>query len=1049
MPPASPAVFRRGRHRFGAWTLALLLWADTGPGGLVWGQVRQVGAGVTPARAAESRANLPLESAFTVRSWEAEDGLPENTIPAMTQTPDGYLWLATFNGLVRFDGRRMTVFDPVNTPEMPSSRIHRLAVDRRGRLWTLSEFGDVCWYQAGRFHLARPGVDLGDERILTLMEDREGKVWGNIGLREARPWVTLEASPKAQPEEPRVLCSRNRTVIDTDGWIWDNSLVYERLAVWEPDRMRQIEVVPGEPEAMVNGLCASPRGGVWVTAGTKAYRFVRGQAVEIRTLAAAPSAVGVMLEDREGTLWVGGWSSGLFRTPAAGEATSFRVAPSVTQPAVREIFEDQEKNLWVGLDSRGLRRLRPKTVQVHGSQSAGKEGAIRSVTEDSAGHVWLATLDFVERLPGSDPNPALMAPQPFRLPWVLLGDPTDGVWAGTYLGGVARISETGVREDYLIPGAHADPYVTSALLRDSSGNFWVGTGRGLFRVVNGEFLREPIPHPERHKVRALAEGPGGVLYAGLHSGGLWRRDPAGAWKKLGRADGLPDENVTTLYHDDHGGLWIGTAGGGLACLRNGVLRDFARGPQGLPRAITAILEDNDHFLWLGSSRGIYRVARQALEELHAGRAVEAGVFHYDRADGMESSECTGGRQPSAIKTRDGRLWFSTVRGVAMIDPTRLEQNPVPPPVHIEEARLDDRPMALDGALIIPPGGSRLEIRYTGLSYSAPEKNRFRYRLEGWDPGWVEAGAERVAYYTRVSPGEYQFRVQACNNDGIWNRAGATLAVVVHPAWWQTYWFQGGVVILAAAGLLVMHRFRVRFLEQAKVAQEEFSRRLLNSQEAERKRIAGELHDSLGQNLLIIKNRAVLGLQKSRTPAEAAAQFEDISTAASRAVQEVRELAHNLRPYQLDELGLSKGIQATVGRMLRAAGIEFTHQVDRIDGLLPPEFEINLFRIVQETINNIVKHADATRVEVRLQRTPGRILLTLTDNGRGFDPQQTGQAFGLSGLAERARIMHGKCEIRSQDGAGTTVYVEIPFAGPTASSPEPLLDEFQDDPVDRR
>jgi signal transduction histidine kinase len=307
--------------------------------------------------------------------------------------------------------------------------------------------------------------------------------------------------------------------------------------------------------------------------------------------------------------------------------------------------------------------------------------------------------------------------------------------------------------------------------------------------------------------------------------------------------------------------------------------------------------------------------------------------------------------------------------------------------------------------------------------------RFRYQLKGYDRDWVEAGRTRSVNYSQVRPGRYEFIVRAANNDGLWNETKDRLALFFEPAFWQTTWFRGLLVVLFLGSGSVLYLWRVRHLERRRAAQEAFSRKLIFSQEQERKRIAAELHDSLGQNLLVIKNRAALALTQKDQPEKMSAQMTEVSAMASNAIREVREIAQNLRPFQLDELGLTKSITAMVRKLADSSPIEFKTELDDIDRALPPEFEINFYRVLQECMNNIVKHSQATTASITLRRTDRNIHLTVTDNGRGFRPEKvmTGNAhgFGLNNIAERARTMRGEITFISHPGGGTSVEVVVP------------------------
>jgi signal transduction histidine kinase len=378
--------------------------------------------------------------------------------------------------------------------------------------------------------------------------------------------------------------------------------------------------------------------------------------------------------------------------------------------------------------------------------------------------------------------------------------------------------------------------------------------------------------------------------------------------------------------------------------------------------------------------------------------------------------------------QDGSLWFPTTRGIVSIDPGRRDTEP--PRVSIEGATIDRTPIVLDGPIRVRPGQENLEIRYTGLSWSRPHATRFRFRLNGLDHGWIDAADRRTAYYSHLPPGAYAFTVIADNGEGVWSPAGATLAVVVLPRFHQTWWFRGiaGFGLVALVGL--SWRYRGRQMRRAQDAQRAFSRQLIASQEAERQRIAAELHDSLGQNLLVVKNRALLAALSHAADGDTRRQFDEISATVAESLDEVRAISYNLRPHHLDQLGLTTTIRAMIDRVTSSAGIAVTGALDDVDGVFPPADEITIYRIVQESLNNVVKHSGARDARVVVRSHEDHVTITIHDSGCGFNHSslQAGRSipggFGLKGLAERVQMLGGTCAIDSSPGRGTTIAVRL-------------------------
>jgi signal transduction histidine kinase len=369
--------------------------------------------------------------------------------------------------------------------------------------------------------------------------------------------------------------------------------------------------------------------------------------------------------------------------------------------------------------------------------------------------------------------------------------------------------------------------------------------------------------------------------------------------------------------------------------------------------------------------------------------------------------------------------------VAVVNPRDIARSSLPPPVALEEFIIDNRPVVFPASAQLPKGTESFEIHYTGLSFVRPEQVRFKYQLVGLDDDWVEAGTRRTAYYSHVPPGAYTFRLIAANSDGVWNTVGTSISVVIAPPFWRTRWF----MVLAAGYLLALAAFaykrRILQLEKSQRAREAFSRQLIDSQERERKRIAGELHDSIGQNLLVIKNRALMALGVAGNEEKSRRQLDEISAAASQSIDEVREIAYHLHPYQLDRLGLTKAIEEMIKRVSDASGIAISNSIEPIDGIFSKEFEINFYRVVQEGINNIVKHSGATEASLTVRKRLPLVHLSIVDKGTGFSPAGSAGAstgLGLKGVSERVRILGGDFMINSQPGAGTTITVVVRAEG---------------------
>ncbi|MBK7934832.1 MAG: hypothetical protein IPK01_15455 [Acidobacteria bacterium] len=484
-------------------------------------------------------------------------------------------------------------------------------------------------------------------------------------------------------------------------------------------------------------------------------------------------------------------------------------------------------------------------------------------------------------------------------------------------------------------------------------------------------------------------------------------------------------------------MWLGTYGGGINRLREGKLEAITTA-QGLhDNFVSRILVDDAGRFWVLGNLGIFSVGRDELNSVadHDKSSIIGSV--YGVADGMKSSEASGGHQYAGIKTRDGRLWFPTIKDVVIIDPTLTIRTA--PKVIIEGAstRPDDgrsqsAPVEISktNSMSIPIGQRDLEIRFTGLSFSKPESIRFFYKLDGLDGDWTDAGTRRTAFYPYLPGGDYTFQVRAVNANGVMSENTAVLSIVVDKYFWQTSWFALFGLFALSIVAIVGYRIRMGQLESRRLKQVEFSKQLLNAQESERGRIATELHDGLGQNLLIIRNWAHLGLDASEDPAEVQERLQQISETAAQALHETRAIVRNLSPQNLRRFGLTDAIRNITEQIESATGVIFELKLDNIDGLFPEEAELSIYRVVQECLNNIIKHSESPRGRVSILRMGDTVSILIADYGKGFATNQyfesngSTRGFGVQSVLQRVKLLGGEINIESRDSDGTRIHIRL-------------------------
>jgi signal transduction histidine kinase/ligand-binding sensor domain-containing protein len=967
----------------------------------------------------------PAFSQVAVDHWTADNGLPQNVIRAICQTPDGYLWLATFDGLVRFDGVRFVTYNRANTPGIESNRFSALYCTPDGDLWAATEGSGLTQYRHGTFRTYNLKDGLLSSHVEGLSSDNRGNIWA-LSDGMVHRW---------QPEERRFIPMGDEYRYSY--WLTPDGLT----GFWRIDKDSIYLFVRGERSRypLPAGWPLDPatatfdfNGHLWLstTDGTFA-RMVDGRWLGVfqarRGKSGFPLKTSDMTEYRDSQANV--WKIGMeWIGSGVGQYMSLPTGSRPEKIRFTSLFEDREGSIWLATDGSGLFRLRTQTIQTYSKEHGLPDGNVYPIFEAHDGALWIGTWfgGLCRFEAGKCRNYSIADGLASNRVYSIFEDRDHVMWVSVEHG-LYRL-RNGRFEAVAGHGMTTGDLLVRAIQQDPQGAMWFGTAQGVFRLEHGKWTfltsRDGLA---TNDARIILNGRDGNLWIGGY-GGLTSLQ-AGQVKAWTEQDGLPGNMVRSLYEDRDGVLWIGTYDAGLGRLENGKFTRVAVADGLFNNGVFQVLEDARSNLWMSSNRGIYRVAKQQLNDFAAGKTRSVTAIPYGQRDGMRNIECNGGLMPAGVRSRDGRLWFPTQDGVVMIDPEKMAAPPEPPPVKIESSRIDGVPASTGGALWVSPGSESFEIQYTALSFLDPERTQFRYRLEGLDRDWVAAGTRRSAYYPHVPPGSYTFRVTAAHGDGIWNERGAILSVVVLPPFYRTWWFSSLAFIAAASVLWLAWRRRLAGVERARLAQQAFSRQLIASQEAERKRIATELHDSLGQSLVVIKNIALLFANERNGDSAGVRQMDEISAESSRAIEEVRQISYNLRPYQLDRLGLRNAVLALVKIASKATPARLEADVDELDGFFAKDDEINFYRIVQECLNNVVKHSEATEIQVSIKRQPGALSFGIRDNGRGFtpgsapvDPMRGG--FGLVGIRERAELLGGKAWIQTAPGKGTTVNIHI-------------------------
>ncbi len=741
-------------------------------------------------------------------AWQTEQGLPQNTVTAIVQTPDGYLWLGTREGLVRFDGVRFTVLDTRTVPELGHNWVRCLLADRGGRLWIGTSGGGLVRRDGERFTRYAERDGLPSEQVSALLEDRHGRLWvGTEGGGLARS----EGNRFVREPSREALGASVRAIVEDESGLW--VATEAGLARLHDGTLTSFAPEQGLSRRSVRSLLRDRQGVLWIGTDAGLNRLQDGRFRVFTTGQGLSHDVVVALrEDREGNLWIGTDGGGLNRLKD-GVFSAFTTRQGLSNDTVYAIHEDPEGSLWIGTNL-GLNRFRDGRFTAFGSREGLSSDFARAVYQDRQGSLWIGTEGGGLNRLKEGLFTAFTTRQGLSndIVFALLEDREGSLWIGTD-SGLNRFRNGRFEVFTANMGMSNDSVL--ALHEDREGSLWIGTyAGGLNRRKDGRFTAFTTKDGlSNDTVNVIHEDRQGNLWIGTRGGGL-NRLKDGRFSVFTTKQGLSDNLVFAIHEDREGSLWIGTYGGGISRLKDGRFTAITR-KQGLfDDVIHRIIEDGRGDVWMSSNTGICRVSKRDLDEVANGQRAQLRSVVYGTADGMRSAECNGGASAGLI-TRDGRLWFPTIRGVIRIDPKHLPTNPLRPPVVIEEVRVDEEVVDRSGPLRLRPGTQTLEVHYTALSLVTPAAVRFRYRLEGFDEAWVEAGSRRTAYYTKLPHGTFRFHVIASNNDGLWNETGASLAVTVAPRFHETLWFRSlGVFSLALAGP-AFHRIRVRRLNRQK------------------------------------------------------------------------------------------------------------------------------------------------------------------------------------------------------------------------------------------
>jgi signal transduction histidine kinase/ligand-binding sensor domain-containing protein len=950
--------------------------------------------------------------------WTQAQGLPQDSVRAIVQTPDGYLWVGTNEGLARFDGYDFLTFTREGGA-LPSNTVGKLLVASDGVLWIGTTAG-LARYADGRFEKFSAKEGLATGSVTAMIEDYRGVLWvacaGNLYHREHGRFTMI----------PR------------------QALALEGLQTIYEDRRHTLwaggagGLVKQSGDAFVKVLDAKQLGGNFITsmletrdglwaAGTKGIMVLRADGTR-RFYSAADGLpndfVLTMLQDRAGNLWVGTYG-GLSRLENGRFVSGARDDKS-DRDWVWSMFEDREGDLWIGMNG-GLNRLRDDPFRNYGRAEGLPGDDPYVIHQDKHGVIWIGYHDSgMLALNGSRKRPYTIADGLPSNEIFAIRDTSSGDLLVSTRNGLSRM-HNGAFVDNFTLDANGRTAVYDAL-EDKHGVLWAATARGVYRRRGGVW-KAVVPESAGDAAYGLTlvEDLDGGIWAGTLSAGLWHipatDDDASKARLYTYADGLGDNQIRALYQDPNGTLWIGTFGGGLTARRNGVFSNF-RLSDGLPSGnIAHIQDDGKGNLWLSTSRGISRISKAELTDFAEHKASALHPDNYGVDDGLRSEQCAPASPASGggARTADGKLWFPTMHNLAMIDPadlTRPLRRDTTPALHLLEASADGRPIDLAGAARIEPGTRRMQIRYAAIFLSAPEHIRYSYRLEGLEKDWTPASGRRVASYSPLPHGSYRFLVRASVPGG--GMSESSWAFEVLPHYYERAWFTWLWIVLVGGAAYASYRVHLKRVHDR-----------LGLVFEERARMAREIHDTLAQGFVgILARLDVLSMKMGGDITESHLYLNLARKMAQHSLTEARRSVMNLRAGELESSDLSSVLTSSAHRWVAGSAIDIDVEISELRHRLPEDVEQNVLRIAQEAVTNVVKHAAASTIRIRLMREARTVRLRIEDDGRGFEPPVTfsviGGHFGILGMRERAQKLRAEFLLASSPGAGTQVEVIIPL-----------------------